>query len=176
MRKSGWLVFGVFVIIAATGAFAKTPDGKTPSEETVCDNEKGAAFGLCNAYCEAMDCTDPNQRSSDTACEAVKRNFEKKTGRPLPCALQCPCNSVLELFEQIVSGQAIVSRCIADNNLLYVIADTGDFALIDSGVAPSCSVNGEPPFVELNSTEALVCRVSLRRAAEAQGVVCTSPE
>ena len=165
-----------FVIIAATCAFAKTPDGVTPSRETVCDNEKGAAYGLCNAYCEAMDCTDPNQKASNKGCESVKKNFEKKTGRPLPCLMTCPCAGLLQLFADITSGQAVVERCIADGDLLFVVVDTGEFALVDAGVAPSCSVNAEPPFVDLTPMEALVCRVSLRSAVEAQGIVCGPPE
>ena len=32
-----------------------TPDGMPPSQETVCDGLSGAAFGLCNAFCEAQD-------------------------------------------------------------------------------------------------------------------------
>lgn len=51
-----------------SAALAKTPDGRTPAEETVCDGEVGAAYGLCNAYCEAMDCDDPNHRASDQGC------------------------------------------------------------------------------------------------------------
>lgn len=176
MRTFARAFFFSLVIVAAVGVFGKTPDGVTPSQETVCDNEKGAAFGLCNAYCEAMDCTDPNQKASDNGCEAVKRNFEKKTGRPLPCLLTCPCAGLLQLFADITSGAAVVEQCIADGDLLYVVVDTGEFALVDAGVAPSCSVNAEPPFVELTPMEALVCRVSLRKAVEAQGIVCGPPE
>lgn len=176
MRKSLWILAFSIVLIGTSSASAKTPDGKTPSEETVCDNETGAAYGLCNAYCEAMDCTDPNQRASDQGCESVKRNFEKKTGRPLPCAVTCPCPGLLQLFADIITGTATVTRCIADDNLLFVRTDTGDTALIEDGPPATCSVNGEGVFVELTSTERLVCRVRLREAVEAQGVECTRSE
>jgi hypothetical protein len=176
MRKSAWALVVAVVIIAGSGVSAKTPDGVTPSRETICDNETGAAYGLCTAYCEAMDCGDPNQRASDTACEAVRRNYEKKTGRPIPCAVQCPCFTLLQLFADILSEQAVVERCVADSNLLFVVVDTGDFVLIDSGVVPSCSVNAEPPFVDLTPMESLACRVKLRQIVEAQGIVCEPPE
>ncbi len=67
-------------------ALAKTPDGQTPAEELVCSNLTGAAFGLCNAYCEAQDC-DVHPRPS---CERLRKNFEKITGSDVfPCDPQC---------------------------------------------------------------------------------------
>jgi hypothetical protein len=176
MRKSAWSVFICVLVLAAGNGFAKTPDKQPPSAETICDNETGAAFGLCNAYCEAMDCTDPNQAASDQGCQSVKENFEKRTGRPLPCLVQCPCDGLLQLFADIKSGAVRVERCTIDSDLLFVVTDSGDFALVSNGPPASCSVNGEGPFVDLTPTELLVCRISLRRAAENQGVVCVSPE
>lgn len=175
MKKSLWILAFTFLVFGAGSAFAKTPDGKPPSQETVCDRESGAAYGLCTAYCEAMDCDDPNKRASDAGCAAVRRNFEKKTGRPIPCAMTCPCAGLLQLFADINSGAVRVRRCIADDNLLTVITVDGDRAVIDS-LSPSCSVNGDPPFVELTPAEVLVCRVSLRKAVEAQGIMCFRSE
>jgi len=82
-------VLGAFVAISS---MARTPDGVTPAEETVCDGLVGAAFGLCNAYCEAQDCDilDPQRES----CELLRENFERITGAgnfpcddggPVPC-------------------------------------------------------------------------------------------
>jgi len=175
MRKSAWAFVVGFVIIAAAGASAKTPDGVTPSRETVCDLEQGAAYGLCTAYCEAMDCTDPNQHASDQGCESVRKNYEKKTGRMLPCLVQCPCFAQLQLFQQIVNGQTVVERCVVSDDMLFVIVPGGDFALVDSMNA-NCNVNGEPPLVPLDPTEAQVCRVRLRQIVESTGVICTPPE
>lgn len=70
-------------ITAPMGA-ASTPDGETPAEEHMCDGYSGAAFGLCNAYCEAMDCDDdPN--ADDEACDAVANKFHARTGKDVPC-------------------------------------------------------------------------------------------
>ena len=66
------------LLLIPTFAVAK----KTP---TVCDELKGKAYGLCNAYCEALDCDwDPN--ASENACEALKSNYSSLTGESeFPC-------------------------------------------------------------------------------------------
>jgi hypothetical protein len=163
-------------LLAVGAASAKTPDGQPPSVETVCDNETGAAFGLCNAYCEAMDCDSPNPHASAQGCASVRANFERKTGRPMPCEVVCPCTGLLPLFADIVNGTASVQQCIIDPSVVSVITSSDSFALVMAGEPPFCSVNAEPPFVELTATEELVCRVALREAAEAQGVPCEPPE
>jgi len=67
-------------------AFAKTPDGQTPAEESECDVLSGAAFGICNAYCEATDCGDGVNYANFQACASLQKNWVKKTGlRELPC-------------------------------------------------------------------------------------------
>jgi hypothetical protein len=74
-----------FLLLPA-GSHAKTPDGSTPSEETVCSGLQGAAFGLCNAYCEAQDC-DVHPRPS---CAHLLANFRRITGVPsFPCDARC---------------------------------------------------------------------------------------
>ena len=55
-----------------------------------CEGEEGAAFGLCNAYCNAMNCDDPYVYQNLTAaCDSVAENFEKITGVQLSCAPSC---------------------------------------------------------------------------------------
>ncbi len=169
----------LFLALTAPGAAAwgKTPDRQPPSVETVCDGETGAAFGLCNAYCEAMDCDSPDHRASDNACEQVRRNFERKTGRPLPCDVRCPCPELIPLFGDLVSGAAQVEMCIVDPEIISVHTPAGDFvAVINTEPPPFCSANLEPPFVELTSAEVAACRDVLRRASESQGVPCVPPE
>jgi hypothetical protein len=86
------------LLLLCTGAaLAQTPDGETPAEETVCNNETGAAYGLCNAYCEAMDCDSESPQASDTACSRVQDKFQQITGRDLPCeapVAACPCQDI----------------------------------------------------------------------------------
>jgi hypothetical protein len=87
----------------AGAALAQTPDHLPPARETVCDNETGAAYGLCNAYCEAMDCELANDsdpltapKASSTACNKVRTKFQKIAGRDVPCEVSCPCLGVPE--------------------------------------------------------------------------------
>jgi hypothetical protein len=176
MYKAIWALVLSTLVLGAGDASAKTPDKKPPSQETVCDNETGAAFGLCNSYCEARDCGDPNQHASDRSCEVTRQKFEKLTGRPLPCTLTCPCPGLLKLFADITSGAVPVQDCIAYKNMIFVFTATGDFALVDDGPPAECSVNRQPPFVDLTETERLVCRVQLRQAVESRGGKCRPPE
>ena len=75
-------------------ALGQTPDGQTPADEEVCTGLIGAAFGLCNAYCEAMDChyytdgdplTEP--QASQNACDRVLGRFHNHVGADeiMPC-------------------------------------------------------------------------------------------
>jgi hypothetical protein len=69
---------------------AKSHGGLQP-QESLCESAglSGAAFGLCNAFCEAMDCDSDRPRASARACERVLANYERKTGPgSLPPCLQ----------------------------------------------------------------------------------------
>ncbi len=84
-------ILGAFGILASGPALAQTADGSTPAVETVCDSQVGAAFGLCNAYCEAMDCDSLDPQASEAACASVYGRFENITGMAPPCENICPC-------------------------------------------------------------------------------------
>ena len=70
---------------AALGYGNGTPDTDPPAEESPCDSAglRGAAFGLCVAYCEANDCDlDPESEE----CTKLRENYRKLTGRSsFPC-------------------------------------------------------------------------------------------
>lgn len=64
-----------------------TADGLTPAVEDICTkwDFTGKALGLCNAYCEAMDCDDPNPQASAQACDRVLAKIEGAIdGSPFP--------------------------------------------------------------------------------------------
>ena len=171
-KKISFLLLGF--LMAWGAAVGKTPDGKPPSVETVCDGETGAAFGLCNAYCEAMDCDSPNHHASDEACAHVKHNFERKTGRPLPCEIECPCGKQFPLFVDLANGSVMVESCVSDPKVISVVTPGMTFAIVNNAeIPPFCSVNLEPPFLELTQAEVISCRDLLRKAATAQNVACT---
>jgi len=93
------LVLGVGLAFVA--ASARTPDRETPAEESVCDGTTGAAFGLCNAYCEAQDC-DVHDRKS---CKRLRKNYKKKTGTDVfPCDARCGDGLVDLDFEECDDG------------------------------------------------------------------------
>ncbi len=72
----------------ATLLHAQTADGETPAQETVCDDAgfTAALWGLCNAYCEAMDCDHEKPQASATACDRILANFHRFSGgQDPPC-------------------------------------------------------------------------------------------
>jgi hypothetical protein len=85
----------VGLALAPTAAFSAghgTPDELPPSQETVCDEEFGAAYGLCVAFCEANDCDQfPNKKPNKKACEVLRRNYARITGDlDFPCEVVIP--------------------------------------------------------------------------------------
>ncbi len=73
-------------VIPTMAVAKKTPDEKTPAEESVCDVFEGSAYGTCNANCEATDCGDGVNYANWKACAALQKNWQKKTGlEELPC-------------------------------------------------------------------------------------------
>jgi len=77
------LALGPSPVSLARGHGHGTPDGVPPADETTCDGMKGAAHGLCVAYCEANDCElDPDSQE----CHELRANYAKITGRTsFPC-------------------------------------------------------------------------------------------
>lgn len=89
LQRAFALVLFVSLTMFGLPSMAQTSDGVTPDEENVCEDAElgGALKGLCNAYCEAMDCeADPN--ANINACESVHGKFLKKSGGiELPCVV-----------------------------------------------------------------------------------------
>jgi hypothetical protein len=175
MQKS-LCVLALALLVAVAPAAAKTPDGMPPSEETICDGQVGAAYGLCNAYCEAMDCGHPNQQASNTACARVRDNFIKHAGVPPPCDVTCPCPESLPLFAAFVNGTEPIEECFITPVTISVVSEEEEFSIVVNAEEGFCSDNGLPPFVPLDADQALVCRLLLRDSAARDGVACVPPE
>lgn len=101
-----------FMFLYPVVLVAKTPDGQPPSEESVCDDQSGRAYGLCNAYCEATDCGDGVNYANFRACERLQSNWEKATG---VAELPCDC----EDSETYVAGEG----CTCAYDLVIQITD-----------------------------------------------------
>ena len=77
------MVRGLSALIAVALVFGGVGPASAQNE-SVCDVLDGAAWGLCNAYCEAMEC-DGDGRASQTACDRVNALFEAQDVGPMPC-------------------------------------------------------------------------------------------
>lgn len=130
LAKAGWLLSIGLALFCSAPSGAQTADGETPSAETVCDGEPNQLKGLCNAYCEAMDCDSGASNASDKACARVLDNYRKKSGGADP-----PC------FESEV--------CDGVDNDEDGDVDEG-FDLDGDGVARCCTSG--PLFVTLDQT------------------------
>lgn len=160
-----------------------TPDGLPPPMEHICDAEKGAAFGLCNAYCQAMDCDSETPSASDTACQKVSDKFMQIVGRPVPCSESCPMyqNDNFPVFNGLVSTPSSISSCAyawnSDPRSLIVYGDGGSiYSAVFYPVGGSAPRGGEinNPYVpELDSNEYASCKGLLEDAVMMSVVTCT---
>jgi hypothetical protein len=155
----------------------------------VCDMETGAAYGLCNAYCEAMDCelsndSDPGTepKASATACSKVRTKFQNITGHDVPCEVSCPCTTLPQFNATLASATSCVDFGFA------VIVAYGDAVPIPpffSQLAAS-SVPEEPDptcgyfnietqtgiSLPITQEQAAVCIQTIRDAATSRGLTC----
>jgi hypothetical protein len=89
MTVVGLMMLGLLALAPASQA--QTADGATPAQETVCDGQMGALWGLCVAYCEAMDCHLEFPHAAGTACERVFTNYMKLSMKLFHYEAKPPC-------------------------------------------------------------------------------------
>ncbi len=130
LKKVKMVAFGllgaVLFFAAGNNVMAMgTPDGETPAEEIVCDGLSGAAFGLCNAYCEAMDCESAEAKASQNACDTIKGKLLVKHGVDVSggCVFngggaECPCDvAAFEVGLEAQFGEDLFqSNCNPDSS------------------------------------------------------------
>lgn len=159
-----------------------TPDGLPPPMEHICDFENGAAYGLCNAYCQAMDCDSDTPSASITACQKVANKFEQITGRPVPCSESCPLyqNDNFPIFNRLVSTPSSATSCVygflgdGDITDLLVYEDDANnlfSAVWTSGNEYFGSDNGPGTALELDQYES--CKGLLEDAILINMLSCT---
>lgn len=92
---------------------AQTADGQTPAQESICDGLPGAQKGLCNAYCEAMDCNlGADASAPPKACDKLRGNLQKITGNEnasFPC--DCPEACVKLINNYVTNINATPTIC-----------------------------------------------------------------
>jgi hypothetical protein len=132
------VVFITIIFFISVPVMAKkTPDGMTPSIDTVCDDAGlfGAAWGLCNAYCEAMDCDSDATRASDKACDNIFDKIVTITGEVPPCENLCPDDFNPDQVD--LDGDGIGDEC--DTSIVSTISITGPETITDT--SPSMSTD-----------------------------------
>jgi len=189
--KTTLTLFAALLLVCSGATFAQTPDGMPPSLETVCDTETGAAFGWCNAYCEAMDCelandNDPltEPHASANACSKVRTKFQQSTGRDMPCELSCPCNDpdVASYFYDFVHGASSLNPVACFTEPEAGIED-GVFVFDDYFIVPFafsvkvegqwiCGLSEDVLALPITPEQGLYCAELVEQAAAEQGLIC----
>lgn len=164
----------------AGAAAAQTPDGNPPSQETVCDGQTGAAYGLCTAFCEAMDCDSDAPQASQTACDKVGGKFLTITGQAPPCAVPtCPCVGGLLGFGEAINGEfggltSCQQSLFPELGIDSVTLTTGDGQRPSTQASAAGNLCGFPggDVLFLSHDQALACSALLRAKAVAAGLTC----
>jgi len=162
MRKT--LIVFAFVLLCSSFAGAQ-------STESVCDGEVGAAYGLCNAFCDAMECDTDDPQASETACNKVKSKYQQVTGNEPPCLVPvCPCIEELPGFLDAVNGSVI--QCYDDGSSVSLVG-VGSFTPFSiASPGPSFCGNEFGTLIEITFEQGLACNNFLRARAAAAGRTC----
>lgn len=176
--------FGVVIALSLFGSAGVQARG---ARDGACAGERGAAFGLCVAYCVALDCDAEHRHAGARACGRLQAAYLRFTGLRPPCVrATCPCSS----FD--ANSIAAATWAKDERNLCGTLMNptTGGVAhqleLIDEGASdrtfftagelggePSCSAfglsNGEPineELVPISEEEVAECIRVLQDAAQ----------
>ena len=122
VTMAGFAVFAIGLLTFGQPANAQTPDGETPALESVCDGLETGLFGICNAYCEAMDCDNPERvKANGKACQSQVRKWATIAGDdPLPCSLSASISLTKSVNTdgngEIVAGDELIYTFIILND------------------------------------------------------------
>jgi len=148
MKKTIKSLFCGFTValLFVSGAHAQTPDGETPAEETICQDESGALKGLCNAYCEAMDCNlNEAIHASPKACGRVLDNYLRKSGGTNPPCLDSGCAATAVAAANEYYVQCITSDgCEGDASC--ATGATKRYAVYYRSCKKGCSITCREPY------------------------------
>jgi hypothetical protein len=172
------LIFAL-TLVGASIAVAQTPDGQPPSIEDPCKFEKGAAYGLCNAYCAAMDCSSANPAASPAACQKVRNKYTQLTGNEIPCELPCIC-LVIPGFAEATEGPGIacVERPRFGTVFLFTANGftastlTGNAAPSDGGCGLFTDIEN-PTAMNTHPEDGAKCNAYLLSIAADLGLTCS---
>lgn len=105
-----------------------------PGDADFCEDLHGAAFGLCNAFCNAQQC----QIEWKHSCDELRRNFERQTGQStFPCEGEQPT----------ATGTRSTTRTPTQTPLIATATATAT-----SGVGAATSTATRTPFAGATAT------------------------
>lgn len=167
----------LLVLFGGTAA-AQTPDGEPPSAEDVCAGLSGDAYGICNAYCEAMDCDSPERKASERACEQKYQKFRELTDEDPPCGVACPCiGRDFPVFTSFADGTREITACTLEvmdpeTTLMTIDSSAAGADVFIVGENATCEASDPVPVPALSEedfitpAQASACIALLVAAAE----------
>ena len=143
------------LMVAMAGAPA-LGQGMADDMECVMAELLGEEFGLCNAYCEAMNCDDEvNRQASAKACDKVKAKFEAIALDPLPCLDDPPLNDPPTLDLDIgTSGTGSTATFVSFGDAVPIAVDV-EITDSDGDDIVSATVTLRDPIDGANETLSL---------------------
>ena len=88
IRFIGRVVVMFIAGVVIAGLSVASPALAKQSEKTgVCEGlSDGTLYGLCNAYCERLDCAAEEEGNPSRPCERLLRNWGRRATESFPCA------------------------------------------------------------------------------------------
>ncbi len=168
--KARLTLFPALLLLCTGAALAQTPDP--------CDNETGAAYGLCNAY-ESAECQTATPSASNVACSRIAANFKRITGRDLAPKFACPCVNTGGNFAAFLAGQIPVQSCQKSEagTAVYQEDEPNDPVAFSASSAGQwdCGYTAEGLGLPISPAQGQYCAQLLEQEANSQGVTCQAP-
>lgn len=155
------------------------PKGLFPIHGNVCHGLKGAASGLCLAYCEALECSSDTPRVAPAACDRLASLFGRIHGGVLPC--DCPCIGRVPNFLEALNGEHGIDLCVdavlIPPDAAVVTLLVTDLGLVGSQTQFDIGGCGFPAgeFLLITRQEAEQCNALVRQKAAEAGLACGPP-
>ena len=129
----------LLALVVCVTSLASAGNGKSACDAAEID---GAALGLCNAYCDALDCDNQSSES----CDVVRSEYIEQTGASsLPCEVPktCKCLDPAILLDRISKIPDPEYVCYADTDLTpYSYVEY----IVENGGVPQIGMGMEDQF------------------------------
>lgn len=140
MSQFTWPRLTLFIVMTMLATLPSTASRAA----SICSDSglTGVELGLCQSYCDALDCTAPENTGS-AECESVKSQFLAATGSSLPCEQKrCELLDPALLFERIALIPNPEYVCYADMGSPYEYVEY----IVESSGVPQIGLGMEDQF------------------------------